>query len=164
MIEILEMRDGEMYDLLRRVGYGHLACSLDDQPYVFRIYFSYEGGDIFIYTTSGKKSMAMDKNPKVCLQVEEFTSNALWRSVVVMGEAHRLLDASEREAAVDLIRQKNPSFMPALAIKWSNDWIQKNVEAVYRIEILSMTGRMSSEVRVASTAAHPIYGSPKTGT
>ena len=146
-----------MYDLLRRVGYGHLACSQDDQPYVVPIYFAYEGEEIFIYTTEGKKSAAMDNNPKVCLQVEELLANAMWRSVVVIGEAHRVLDQIEREFAVELIRQQNPSLLPALAIKWSNDWIRKNVEAVYRIRILSMTGRMSSEVHIASAGVKPLF-------
>jgi len=157
MIEILEMRDGEMYDLLRRVGYGHLACSQDDQPYVVPIYFAYDGEDIFIYTTEGKKSAAMDNNPKVCLQVEEFLANSMWRSVVVIGEANRVADQAEREVAVDLIRNQNPSLLPALAIKWSNDWIRKNVEAVYRIKIVSLTGRMSSEVHIASAGVKPLF-------
>ena len=157
MIEILEMRDGEMYDLLRRIGYGHLACSQDDQPYVVPIYFAYDGEDIFIYTTEGKKSAAMDNNPKVCLQVEEFLANSMWRSVVVIGEANRVADQAEREVAVDLIRNQNPSLLPALAIKWSNDWIRKNVEAVYRIKIVSLTGRMSSEVHIASAGVKPLF-------
>src|SRR6476469_8791505 len=112
MIEILEMRDGEVYDLLRRVGYGHLACSQNDQPYVVPIYFAYDGEDIFIYTTEGKKSATMDNNPKVCLQVEEFLANSMWRSVVVIGEAKRVVDQTEREVAIDLIRQQNPSLLP----------------------------------------------------
>ena len=157
MIEILEMRDGEMYDLLRRISYGHLACSQDDQPYVVPIYFAYDGEDIFIYTTEGKKSAAMDHNPKVCLQVEEFLANSMWRSVVVIGEANRVADQTEREFAIDLIRQQNPNLLPALAIKWSNDWIRKNVEAVYRIKISSMTGRMSSEVHIASAGIKPLF-------
>ena len=146
-----------MYDLLRRVGYGHLACSQDDQPYVVPIYFAYDGGGISIYTTDGKKSTAMDNNPKVCLQVEEFLPNLMWKSVVVTGEARRVTDQAEREDAVDLIRQKNPTLLPALAIKWSNDWIRKNVEAVYRIKILSMTGRMSSEVHIQSAGIRPRF-------
>ena len=157
MIEILEMRDGEMNDLLHRVGYGHLACSQNDQPYVVPIYFAYDGEDIFIYTTEGKKSAAMDNNPKVCLQVEEFLANSMWRSVVVIGEAKRVVDQTEREVAIDLIRQQNPSLLPALAIKWSKDWIRKNVEAVYRIKIVSMTGRMSSEVHIASAGVKPLF-------
>lgn len=157
MIEILEMRDDEMSELLRRVGYGHLACSQDDQPYVVPIFFVYDGESISIYTTEGKKSTAMDNNPKVCLQVEEFLSNSMWKSVVVIGEAYRVTDQTEREIAVDLIRQNNPTLLPALAIKWSNDWIRKNVEAIYQIKISSMTGRMSSEVHIQSAGIRPRF-------
>jgi nitroimidazol reductase NimA-like FMN-containing flavoprotein (pyridoxamine 5'-phosphate oxidase superfamily) len=156
MIEILEMRDAEIYDLLRQIGYGHLACSEDEQPYVVPIYFAYDD-DIFIYTTVGKKSSVMDKNPKVCLQVEKILPNSMWKSVIVMGMAHRIAEQCEREIAIEKIREQNPSLMPALAIKWSNDWIRKNVEAVYRIKISSLTGRMSSEVHIKSAGIRPRF-------
>jgi len=81
----------------------------------------------------------------------------MWKSVVVIGKANRIEDQIEREAAIDLIRQQNPNLMPALAIKWSNDWIRKNVEAVYRIKISAMTGRMSSEVHIATAGIKPLF-------
>lgn len=158
MIEILEMRDGEIYDLLGRVGYGHLACSRDDQPYVLPIYYVYDGTDILIYTTAGQKSEIINDNPKVCLQVEEILPNGAWRSVVVTGEAHQIVDVGEREKAVDLVRSFNPTLLPALAIKWANDWMRKNVEVVYRVKILSAAGRFTSDIQIASASARPPFG------
>jgi nitroimidazol reductase NimA-like FMN-containing flavoprotein (pyridoxamine 5'-phosphate oxidase superfamily) len=155
MIEILEMHDGEIGDMLRRVKYGHLACSRDNQPYVVPIYFVYDGNEIFMYTTAGLKSQVMEDNPKICLQAEELEENGAWRSVVVIGEAYKIVDRSERERAVDLVRSANPMLLPALAIKWSSDWMRKNVEVVYKIKILKTTGRFTSEIRIASAAARP---------
>lgn len=155
MIEILEMHDSEVRDLLKRVDYGHLACSRDDQPYVVPIYFVYDGNEIFIYTTAGLKSEVITDNPKICLQVEEMLENGAWRSVVVIGEAQQIFDRAERERAVELVRSFNPMLLPALAIKWSNDWMRKNVEVVYKIKILKLTGRFSAEVSIASAAARP---------
>ncbi|MGZ9130739.1 MAG: pyridoxamine 5'-phosphate oxidase family protein [Candidatus Binatia bacterium] len=155
MIEILEMRDDEIYSLLQRVGYGHLACCRDDQPYVVPIYYACEGHQIFMYTTAGMKSEIIRDNPRICLQVEELLDTGAWRSVVVTGEAHEIVDRKEREKAVDLIRHSNPSLLPALAIKWSKDWMRKNVEVVYKIDIDSATGRLTSEVKIAAVGAQP---------
>lgn len=160
MIEILEMRDGEIDDLLKRVNYGHLGCSQDDVPYVVPIFFAYDKPVIYVYTTVGLKSKIIDQNPKVCLQLEEFAQTGGWKSVVIMGEAEKIVDRVEREKAVDAIRRSNPTLLPALAIKWSNDWMRKNVEVVYKIKIREVTGRFTAEVKIASAAARPNYSKP----
>jgi len=157
MLEILEMRDTEIRDLLRQVGYGHLACSRDNQPYVVPIYYAFDGTDIFVYTTAGLKSEIISRNPKVCLQVEEIGEEGSWKSVVVIGEAQEVINAIDRERAVDLVREGNPSLIPALAIKWANDWMRKNVEVVYRIAIVSTSGKFTSQLKVTAAAAKPNF-------
>ncbi len=159
MIEILELQETEMEDVLRRVGYGHFGCSQDDQPYVVPINYVYEQGEIYIYTTAGMKSEIVKQNPLVCLQVEEYREDGGWRSVVVAGEAHQIEDAFEREKAVEIIRASNPMLLPALALKWKNDWLRSNVEVVFRIKIRTMTGLTSSEVKIAATSASPATAS-----
>ena len=159
MIEILEMRDSEIYDLLKRVGYGHLAFARDDQPYVVPIYYVYDGEQIFIYTTAGLKSEVIESNPKICLQVEEILDDGAWRSVMVTGEAYQIEDPAEREKAVALLRTSNPALLPALAIKWANDWMRKNVEVVYRIKIIKASGRFTSDIRIAAASVKPNFRS-----
>jgi nitroimidazol reductase NimA-like FMN-containing flavoprotein (pyridoxamine 5'-phosphate oxidase superfamily) len=162
-IEILEMRDDEIVDLLKRVGYAHLACCRADQPYVIPIYYVYEANSIYIYTTAGLKSEVIAENPNICLQVEEIREDGSWKSVVVRGEAYQLVDKAEREAAVELLRASNPTLLPALAIKWSNDWMRKNVEVVYKIKILSMTGKLTSDIKIVAAAARPVVAVRDTG-
>lgn len=157
MIEILEMPESEVEGLIARMNYGHFGCSLNDQPYVVPINYAYEQPFIFIYTTAGLKSDILKQNPLVCLQVEEIGENG-WRSVVVTGTAEQIVDKDQREKAVALIRSTNPSLLPALALKWKNDWIRKNVEMVYRIEIDKMTGLQSSEIQMAAASARPVSG------
>jgi nitroimidazol reductase NimA-like FMN-containing flavoprotein (pyridoxamine 5'-phosphate oxidase superfamily) len=164
MIEVLEMRDSEIEDLLGRSNYGHLGCSQNDVPYVVPIYFAYDKPLIYLYTTVGQKSKIIDQNPKVCLQVEEFSQTGRWKSVVIMGEAEQIVDRVEREKAVAIIRIFNPALLPALAIKWSNDWMRKNVEVVYKIKVREATGRFTAEVNVASAAARPNFCKPPQST
>jgi len=108
MNEILEMPDAEIDELLRRVGYGHLACARDDQPYVVPVQYAYDKPDIYIYTTEGMKAEFISENPKVCLQVEEIVDYGDWRSVIVMGEAEQIVDKKQREHALTLILATNP--------------------------------------------------------
>jgi nitroimidazol reductase NimA-like FMN-containing flavoprotein (pyridoxamine 5'-phosphate oxidase superfamily) len=159
MLEILEMRADEIGEFLRQIGYGHLACCDGGRPYVVPIYYAYDGTDIYIYTTAGMKSEIISHNPNVCLQVEEIREDGGWRSVVVNGEAQEIVDRAERERAVELIRERNPHLLPALAIKWANDWMKKNVEVVYKIVIGSTNGKFTSEVKIAATSARPNFGS-----
>ena len=152
------MRDAEVHELLKRVGYGHLACSRDDQPYVVPINYVFDGNEIFIYTTAGLKTDVIKSNPKICLQVEELLpEEGAWRSAVVMGEAYEIVERAEREKAVELVRASNPTLLPALAIKWANDWMKKNVEVVYRIKINSLAGRFTSDIKMAAASARPKF-------
>lgn len=162
MIEVLEMRNSEIYELLERVGYGHLACCRDDQPYVLPIYYVYDGNEILIYTTAGLKSEIIKSNPRICLQVEEILDNGAWGSIVVTGTAEEITDRTKRENAVELIQASNPNLLPALAIKWSKDWMRKNVEVVYKLKVHTASGRFSSEIRIAAASAQPdICEAPK---
>jgi nitroimidazol reductase NimA-like FMN-containing flavoprotein (pyridoxamine 5'-phosphate oxidase superfamily) len=155
MIEILEMPDTQMSDLLKRIGFGHFACSRGEQPYVVPIHYAYDEPYIYIYTTEGAKSEIIKDNPKVCLQVEEILDDGTWKSVVVMGTARQILDPEEREKAVNLIRSSNPTLLPALAIKWANNWIRENIEVIYRIEPKEVTGRYSLQIEQIAAAAQP---------
>lgn len=143
MIEIEELHDQEIATLLSRIGYGHLACSRNDQPYVVPIHFSFSDEGLFIYTTEGKKSEYIAANPRVCLQAEEVTDNLHWQSVIVYGTAIRLADGAERDMAFKNVLEINPTLTPAVSIRWMDEWVRENIEAIYQIVPERMTGRRS---------------------
>jgi uncharacterized protein len=151
MIEIQEMSRHEAEGLLARVKYGHLRCSRNDQPYVVPIHYSYRGPDIFFYTTEGKKSEILNVNPAICLQVEEVDDAGDWQSVIVIGDAERIIEPGEREEALKIVTADNPKLSPAVSIKWRDNWIRENVEAIYRIMPRMVTGRRA--VHVETNAA-----------
>lgn len=141
MIEIDEMRKGEMAELLKRSGYGHLACARNNQPYVVPVHFAYDGTAIYVYTTEGKKSEIIRANPQVCLQTEEVTDNTHWKSVIVTGDAYQVTDKDERDKALELIAAVNPTLSPAVSIRWMDSWVRENIEVVIRINPRMITGR-----------------------
>ena len=55
MIEVKDLSENEITEILSRIGYGHLACCRNDEPYVVPVHYAYDNGNIFIYTTEGKK-------------------------------------------------------------------------------------------------------------
>ncbi len=140
-MEVSELSNDEILEILKRVNYGHLACSRNDEPYVVPIHFVSGEGEIFIYTTEGKKSEIIDANQRVCLQAEEVTDNQHWQSVIVDGVAERINEPFERERVMKLIVAVNPTLTPALSIHWMDNWVRENIEIVYRIKPTITSGR-----------------------
>ncbi|MGH9819889.1 MAG: pyridoxamine 5'-phosphate oxidase family protein [Pyrinomonadaceae bacterium] len=141
MIEVREMDDQEILELLTHTGYGHLACSQHNQPYLVPIHYAYEEPNIYIYTTEGKKSEIIEENPRICLQVEDVQDNKHWKSVIVTGRAERLTDEDTRSAALKAVVAVNPTLTPAVSIRWMDNWVRENIEAIYLITPAEMTGR-----------------------
>lgn len=155
MIEVQEMADKDIRSVLKRIGYGHLGLVNKNHPYVIPIHYVYKNGDILFYTTEGLKTEILDINQNVCLQVEDIVDAGDWRSVVVLGTAERLEDGEGKQSARELIVEANPTLTPAISIRWMDNWVRENREAVYRITPTSMTGRSSVKVFVSAAFARP---------
>lgn len=145
MIAVEEMSNGQVKEVLGRVGYGHLGMARGNHPYIVPIHYAYDDPHIYIYTTEGKKTEIIKANPEICLQVEEVISEKDWRSVIVTGEAVKLRNKDERERALRLILAANPTLTPALSVRWMDSWVRENIEVVYRITPRMITGRTTIE-------------------
>ena len=141
MREIRQMRKEEMVALLKAVTFGHLGCARGEQPYVLPISFAYREPYVYFFTTEGTKSDFMAENPRVCFQVEKVGTSERWRSVMILGVAERLMKKPEVREIVDLVGERNPGLVPAIAKTWKEDWGFKPVGAAYRIRVTKMTGR-----------------------
>lgn len=150
MIEVRELGDVEIKELISQLNYGHLGCTEGMEPYVVPIHYSFEPPYVYVYTTEGKKSEILARNPRVCLQIEDITDNRNWKSVIIQGEAERLLDEDQRSAALKDILKVNPTLTPAVSVHWRDNWVRENIEVIYRIVPLEMSGRAS----VAKSETH----------
>ncbi len=146
MLDIDEMSLQEINDLLQRVEYGHLGCSLNGNPYVVPMHYYFEDSKLYLFTTIGTKTQYMDANPAICLQVEEIDNLSHWRSVMVMGKAERLTEKSEIDQITQAIKVHNPNFSPALTRTWVDSWGRANSIAIYRIQVTEMCGRTTDGV------------------
>jgi len=143
MIEIEEMRESEARELLRRINYAHLAVARDNLPYVVPVHYAFDGEELFIYTTEGKKAEIIRVNPEICLQAEDVENNQDWKSVIVYGTAEQITNEDSRQEALDLILKINPKLAPAISIRWMDSWVRENIEVIYRITPRSYTGRQT---------------------
>jgi uncharacterized protein len=141
-MRIVATSQHECSDLLKRVSIGRLACSLDNQPYVVPVRFSYEPDRIYIFSTVGKKIKWMRQNPKVCLQADDIGNSSNWMSVIVTGtylELSEKYHTAQREHARALLAQDSQWWRIPLLER--RDGLVSSIETVFfRIDIESMSG------------------------
>lgn len=142
-MRIIAISQQECRELLKRVSIGRLACSLDDQPYIVPVAFSYQADCIYIFSTLGKKIKWMRQNPKVCLQADEIRNRSNWASVIVNGtylELRRPQYTAEREHALEQLAQYSEWWRNPLAERHEQT-SDLSIEPVYfRIDIESISG------------------------
>ncbi len=159
MIEIEEMSASEAREVLGDLNYAHLAVAKDNIPYVVPVHYAFDGNDLFIYTTEGKKADIIKVNPEICLQAEDVEDNENWKSVMVSGTAEQITDEDSRQKALDLILEINPKLTPAISIRWMDSWVRENIEVIYRIRPRSVTGRRT--VKRSRPETTPMMSTPK---
>ena len=71
VMRIIAISQQECSELLKRVSIGRLACSLDNQPYVVPVAFSYEPDASTSFRLSGKRLSGCGKIPRfVCKRMK----------------------------------------------------------------------------------------------
>lgn len=146
MLDIDEMSSKEIQELLQKVGYAHLGCTLEGHPYVVPMRYYLNGSELYIFTTEGMKTKYLEANPEVCLQIEEVQDSSHWQSVVVMGRAERLTEQQEFDRVMQSIKDQNPTLSPALNRTWIDAWGRGEDIAIYQIHPSEMTGRTTHGV------------------
>jgi nitroimidazol reductase NimA-like FMN-containing flavoprotein (pyridoxamine 5'-phosphate oxidase superfamily) len=142
-MRIIAMSQQECRELLKRVSIGRLGCSLDDQPYVVPVGFSYEPDYIYMFSTLGKKIKWMRQNPKVCLQADEIGNRSNWLSVIVTGTYLELREpqyTAQLEHALEQLEQYSEWWRNPLAQR-REQTRDLSIETVFfRIDIGAMSG------------------------
>jgi nitroimidazol reductase NimA-like FMN-containing flavoprotein (pyridoxamine 5'-phosphate oxidase superfamily) len=141
LLKVEDMTADEMQALLLSVGFGHLGCTRDGHPYVVPMHYAYDGQDLYFFTTEGTKTEFIAANHEVCFQVEEIVDSTRWRSVMFIGEAHKISKPEEAEHAMQLITENNPTLTPAINKTDIGAWHRLNKIAIYRVRASALYGR-----------------------
>ena len=144
MLKVEPMAKGEMTELLLRVGFGHLGCTRDGHPYVVPMHYAFDGQELYFFTTEGTKTEFIAANHEVCFQVEEVTDASNWQSVMVIGEARKIIKPDEAEHAMQVITESNPTLTPALNKTDIGAWHRLSNTVIYRVRPDAIYGRKTN--------------------
>lgn len=100
-MKVETMNQEECESMLNQAVIGHLACALDNQPYIVQLSFIFNSGHLYAFSTFGKKTEWMRQNPKVCVQFDELKSRFDWSSVTVYGSYRELVEPRYTDELTD---------------------------------------------------------------
>ena len=81
---ISKMRGRECRALLQRLGFGRLACTSNNRPYIVPLYFVCDQEHLYCFSTLGQKILWMRENPLAYVQADEIRAHDDWTSVIVL--------------------------------------------------------------------------------
>ncbi len=140
---IAEMTQNECRSTLARALMGRLGCSFEDQPNIVPVYLACESDYVYVFATYGRKIEWMRSNPKVCIEIEEISSDTEWKSVVANGRYEELsgpVHETESAHARELLGKRYHWWLNALAERQAKT-VENQIEPVFfRVRIDSMTG------------------------
>lgn len=105
----------EMFRVIDRAPYCHLALAADGEPYLVPLSFGRDGRSIFIHTAqAGEKIDIIKRNPAARLafecdvtvvdnEVEACKWSFSFRSVIARGTIHEVTSREEKRTALDAI-------------------------------------------------------------
>jgi nitroimidazol reductase NimA-like FMN-containing flavoprotein (pyridoxamine 5'-phosphate oxidase superfamily) len=145
---ITRMQNEECRKTLQRLGFGRLACTRDNQPYIVPIYFAYEPDHLYGFATVGEKVKRMRSNPLVCVQSDEVLGNDTWISVIVFGRYEEIPNGPEHAGE----RAKAQSLLDRRPMWWQAAYLVSNIRGTsepaspvfYRIHIEEISGLRAS--------------------
>jgi len=145
---ITKMRTKECRELLVRLGFGRLACSCNDRPYIVPIYFCFDSDQLYTFSTVGQKIEWMRQNPLVCVEADDIRAHDDWESVVVLGKYVEISNGAEGAKARNHIR----SLLKKRSLWWQSGYTATQVRrhpdnvvpVYYCIVIEQMTGLRGS--------------------
>jgi len=104
--------DEEAFEFLREAMVAHLGVVQDGEPYVTPMSFVVDGRRLLFRTKPGKRFEAIEKNPRVCVEVSRFDEESGdWVSVVVKGNAVERTDEPTTLRAVEMLLEKYASVL-----------------------------------------------------
>jgi nitroimidazol reductase NimA-like FMN-containing flavoprotein (pyridoxamine 5'-phosphate oxidase superfamily) len=145
-MEVHSLDNRELEKMLATASLGRLACVSEGQPYIALLYFGFDEGYLYSFTTMGRKIEWMRENPRVCVAFDEIRSAWDWTSVILFGMYEELKETEPhqplREHAYKLLQQKRALWWEPGYVRTKLGDRERQLDPVYfRIRVTEMTGR-----------------------
>lgn len=144
-----KLSEAQAESLLQQNVFGHIGCSDGSNTYVFPINYVYDGRHIICHSHRGTKTMVMQRNPRICFQVDEIKDFIHWKSVMVLGEYQELHDSREKYNAMKLfsehmihLKSMKQESKEEMQRKLTHpDFLNEQHYVIYRVVVDEITGR-----------------------
>jgi uncharacterized protein len=104
---IVSLDDEECRAILREQRLCVLAMTDGDAPYAIPLFYGFDGESVWLGIAEGRKTHLLDRNPRLCLSVNEVGPGDAWRSVLVTGRATWIADPDQRAKGIQVLMQHN---------------------------------------------------------
>jgi hypothetical protein len=104
---IVLLSDAECRAVLERQRLCVVSVVDGGEPYAVPVFYGFDGQTLYLGVAEGRKTRALDVSARVYIVVTEVGPGDAWRSVAIAGRARTLVDAAERQAAIDVLVAHN---------------------------------------------------------
>jgi len=153
-VKLPKMSKREIEELIERQMLCRIAFKGADYPYIAPFQYAYMNGTLFFHFTDyGKKMKLIEKDDRVCVEIEEFKPDlSEYNFVVLRGRIATVTDPKEKAEVIKRManegRQKlSPNFLAAHGFRRQEGWsslspekplvIMKLVDVVEKIGLKS---------------------------
>jgi len=146
---ITKIRSKECREIMTRLGYGRLACSSNNRPYIVPIYFAFDTDRLCCFSTLGRKIEWMRENPLVCVEADEVRGHDDWTSIIVLGKYLEIPNTREyaknREQVRSLLQKRSLWWQSGYTASQMRRKGMPSVPVFYIIQIEEMSGLRGSQ-------------------
>ena len=129
VLKLPRMTKQEMWRLIRRQRLCRIAFKGEEYPYIAPFQYVVLGGSLYFHFTDyGKKMRLLEKDKRICVEIEEYREDLSEYSFIVLrGTLKVVSDSQERARAIRKIAEEgeqklSPNFLPAHGFKREDGW------------------------------------------
>ena len=104
---IVPMAEPECRAVLERQRLCVMSVVDNGEPYAVPVFYGFDGATLYLGTSEGRKTRALDANSRVYVLVTEVGPGDAWRSVAIAGRARTLTAETERQRAIEVLVAHN---------------------------------------------------------
>ena len=104
---IVPMSEAECRDVLERQRLCVVSVVDGAEPYAVPVFYGFDGAALYLGTSEGRKTRALDANSRVYVLVTEVGPGDAWRSVAIAGRARTLTTETDRQRAIEVLIAHN---------------------------------------------------------
>jgi nitroimidazol reductase NimA-like FMN-containing flavoprotein (pyridoxamine 5'-phosphate oxidase superfamily) len=137
---IVTLSDAECREVLERQRLCIMSVVDGAEPYAVPVFYGFDGDRLYLGTSEGRKTRALDGNARVYILVTEVGPGDAWRSVGIAGVARTLAAGAERQLGIDVLIEHNRRVRPSNGTP-SGSPRRAGSGRVLRIESATVSGR-----------------------